>query len=169
MLDLGGNRSSYPHYRPQTVRGKINVMQHVAIMRKSWGLLPKILSGEKTIESRWYRTKYNPWDAIKKGDWVYFKNSGGPIELKAQVIRVLQFSELVPEKVFDLLRKYGKRDGIQKTDIQHYYRIFRDKKYCLLIFLGHPQSVKPFHIDKTGFGAMAAWITTKNIEKLRVS
>ena len=25
-------------------------MDHVAIMQKSWGLLPKILSGEKTIE-----------------------------------------------------------------------------------------------------------------------
>lgn len=30
-------------------------MEHVAIMKKSWGLTRKILSGEKTIESRWYR------------------------------------------------------------------------------------------------------------------
>lgn len=31
-------------------------MEHVAIMRKSWGLTDKILSGQKKIESRWYKT-----------------------------------------------------------------------------------------------------------------
>lgn len=42
-------------------------MDHVAILRKDWKLLPKILSGEKTIESRWYQTKRGSYNKIKEG------------------------------------------------------------------------------------------------------
>ena len=54
-------------------------MHHVAIMNKSWNLIPKIISGEKSIESRWYQTKRTPWDKIKAGDKIFFKNSGEAI------------------------------------------------------------------------------------------
>ena len=36
-------------------------MDHVAIMKKSWGLIPKILDGRKKIESRWGIHKCSPW------------------------------------------------------------------------------------------------------------
>jgi len=58
-------------------------------MRKSWGLLPKILTGEKTIESRWYKNKCSPWGKIKRGDVVYFKNSGEPVTIKAEVSKII--------------------------------------------------------------------------------
>jgi len=54
-------------------------MNHIAIMRKSWGLAEKILTGEKTIESRWYETRRAPWGKIKKGDIVYLKLFNSPI------------------------------------------------------------------------------------------
>ena len=68
-------------------------MDHVAIMKKSWKLTDKIISGKKIIESRWYKNKYTPWDKIKRGDMVYFKNSGEPVAIKALVTKVLQFSD----------------------------------------------------------------------------
>ncbi|MDO8559127.1 MAG: hypothetical protein Q7R84_02240 [bacterium] len=40
-------------------------MEHLAIMKKSWGLTEKILSGQKKIESRWYLSKRSPWDTIE--------------------------------------------------------------------------------------------------------
>jgi hypothetical protein len=43
---------------------------HVAILRKSSGLLEKILAGEKKIESRWYSARFTPWDQISAGDTV---------------------------------------------------------------------------------------------------
>ena len=54
-------------------------MDHVAIMNKRWKLIPKILDGSKTIESRWYVNKIKPWNSIKEDDKIYFKNSGEPI------------------------------------------------------------------------------------------
>jgi ASC-1-like (ASCH) protein len=131
-------------------------MDHVAIMRKSWGLLPKILSGEKTIESRWYKNKSSPWGKINPGDTVYFKNSGEKVTVKAKVKGVRQFGNLNSNKVREVLNIYGKDDGID--DIDKYYEMFKDKKYCLLIYLERPEKIKPFDINKKGFGAMAAWL-----------
>lgn len=142
-------------------------MHHLAIMRKSWGLLPKILTGKKTIESRWYKNKYTPWDKIKKGDAVYFKNSGEPVTIKTEVVKVLQYSDLTPQKVRDILNKYGTGDGLGIDEIDKYHQMFKDKKYCLLVFLKSPQKIKPFDINKIGFGAMAAWISVNDINKLK--
>lgn len=142
-------------------------MQHVAIMRKSWGMTSKILSGEKTIESRWYKFKHCPWDKIKKGDTVYFKDSGEQVALKAEVSRVLQFNNLTSEKIKNILKKYHKADGIINEDVQKYFEMFKNKKYCLLIFLESVKKVQPFQINKKGFGAMAAWISVDDINKIK--
>jgi hypothetical protein len=142
-------------------------MEHVAIMRKSWGLTQKILGGQKTIESRWYMSRVAPWDRIKPGETVYFKDSGEPVTIKAEVKRVVQMADLTPERVGQILDEHGKADGITPSDIIKFYGLFKHKKYCILIFLRNPQKVKPFGIDKTGFGAMSAWLCVDNVEKIR--
>lgn len=140
---------------------------HIAIMRKSWGLLPKILAGEKSIESRWYLQKSEPWDRIEAGDIIYFKNSGEPVTLQAVVDKVKQFDSLTPAKVRRILAEYGQKDGLDVGELDQYYKMFRDKKYCLLIFLRDVCQVEPFEIDKKGFGTMSAWLTLDDIESVR--
>lgn len=138
----------------------------MAIMRKSWGLVPKILSGEKTIESRWYQNKSAPWGKINPGDRVYFKNTGKKVSVSVRVRKIMSFENLSSVIVRELLQKYGKDDGI--TDLEKYYQLFKDKKYCLLIFLENPQKIKPFDIDKRGFGSMAAWMCVEDINQIRL-
>jgi len=142
-------------------------MDHLAIMKKSWGLTQKILSGQKKIESRWYLNKHVPWDKIKAGEIVYFKDSGEPVYLKAEVEKVIQFSDLTPEKVKEILAIYGADDGLENTNIPEFYERFKDRKYCLLIFLKNPQKIEPFEIDKSGFGMMSAWITVQDINLIK--
>src|ERR1035437_2999157 len=101
-------------------------MEHLAIMKKSWGLTDKILSGQKKIESRWYSVKYKPWDSIKSGDLVYFKNSGEPVKIKAKVDKVMQFADLTPMKVRKILDKYGKYDGLKKEKIPEFFEMFKN-------------------------------------------
>lgn len=139
-------------------------MDHVAIMKKEWRFIEKILSGEKTIESRWYNTKYKPWNAIKKGDAVYFKNSSEVVNAKAEVKNVIQFFKPEAEKI---LNEYGARIGIEKKDIAKFLQKFRGKNYCTLIFLENAKKVKPFNINKKGFGAMASWITVNNVYEIQ--
>ena len=143
-------------------------MDHVAYLKKSWGLLSKILSGAKRIESRWYQTKHLPLGKIRAGDTVYFKNSGELITVSAQVDKVLSFDNLFPIKVREILNQYGQLDGINSSQFDYFFNLFKNKKYCLLIFLKNPKSIPAFEVNKTGFGAMSAWITVDNIDTIRL-
>ena len=142
-------------------------MDHIAIMKKSWRLTQKILSGQKKIESRWYKSKCAPWGKIGKGDTVYFKDSGEPVSIKTEVEKVISFSDLTPERVSQILDEYGNDDGIGKDKIKEFFELFKNKNYCLLIFLKNPKQIEPFEIDKTGFGMMSAWLSVGNIDKIR--
>ena len=141
-------------------------MDHVAIMKKSWGLIPKILSGEKTIESRWYKNKSSPWNKIQEGELVYFKNVGKPVALKAEIEKIMQISNLTSNKVQEILDKYAKADGIAQGK-NEFFKIFQNKNYCILIFLKNPKKVEPFEINKKGFGLMSAWISVDNINTIK--
>lgn len=143
-------------------------MEHVAIMKKSWGLIPKILTGEKTVESRWYKTKHSPRDKIKAGDTIYFKDSGDPVAVKARVSKVLQFDNLNPQKIEEILAEYGQKDlgvGHIMQEIEEYVS---GKNYCILVFFDGVEKIRPFNINKTGFGAMSAWIAVDNIDKIKM-
>lgn len=136
-------------------------------MKKSWHLVPKIISGEKTIESRWYQTKHTPWDLIALDDIVYFKNSGEPVTVSAGVSKVLQFSDLTPEKIRKILNKHHEEIGISKKEKDDFFEKVKDKKYCILIFIKNPREIKPFNINKKGFGMMSAWICVDNVDELK--
>ena len=142
-------------------------MEHVSIMKKSWGLTEKILTGEKTVESRWYKAKYAPWDKIKPGDTVYFKDSGEPVSVRAEVVKVLQFDNLTAEKIEQILSEYGKADLGTKHILPEIREYVSGKNYCILVFFNNVEKIEPFDIDKTGFGAMSAWITVDNINQLK--
>ena len=142
-------------------------MDHLAIMKKSWGFTQKILDGGKTLESRWYKTRRAPWGRIKKDDAVYFKNSGEPTTAKAIVTKVIEFEELTPRKVKGILNRYWKDLGILKEELPAIYKRFKNKKYCILIFLKNPKEIKSFKINKKGFGAMASWICIEDIKRLK--
>jgi predicted transcriptional regulator len=141
-------------------------MDHIAILNKSWKLLPKILKGEKTIESRWYKARYAPWDKIFVNDTIYFKNAGESIKAKCKVANVIQFDNLNDEKFSKIISKYGKDLCLEGAEYKGY---FAGKKYCVLVFLQDVVEVsKPFDINKKGFGNACAWMVVDNIEKIRI-
>jgi ASC-1-like (ASCH) protein len=143
-------------------------MDHIAIMKKEWKLTRKILSGEKKIESRWYSNKSAPWGRINAGEMVYFKDSGEPVTIKAEVDKVMQFSELTPAKVNEILDEYGGVDGINVSDVSKFYERFKNKRYCMLIFLKSAEKIAPFSINKSGFGLMAAWLCVPDINAIKI-
>jgi len=142
-------------------------MDHIAIMQKSWGLTEKIATGQKTIESRWYNVKYAPWGRISPADTIYFKNSGEPITIQAEVEKVLYFSDLTPRKVQTILEHYSKDMGLEEPDIPKFFELFKHKRYSILIYLKHAQHIQPFEINKQGFGTMSSWICIEHISKIK--
>lgn len=140
-------------------------MDHIAIMKKSLGLMPKIFSGEKTIESRWYKTKRAPWDRVKPGDIVYFKNAGEPVVLSAVVLEVLQFEINNIYEAKRIVEKYGNEIFLLNKNVKTWPIL---PKYCILMRLKDPKLLqKPFSINKSGFGIGCAWIIVDNIDSIK--
>lgn len=138
-------------------------MDHVVIMRKDWGLLSRILTGQKKIESRWGVNKCAPWGKIKVGDMIYFKNSGEPVTVVSEVSKVLEFETLNKINVREILEKYGETDGTPVNNLEDIIKWASKKRYCTLIYLKNSKSIKPFNINKKGFGSACAWITASEI------
>lgn len=139
-------------------------MEHLAILSKQKKLLAKIISGEKTIESRWYVSKKAPFGLISEGDTIYFKESGEQVTAKAKAKRILCYEGLNPEKIRGLLIEYGSQIGVGVSYLEN----IRDKKFCILIFLDDVGEIEPFKVDKRGYGMMCAWISIDSVDKLKV-
>lgn len=138
---------------------------HIAIMNKKWDLIPKILNGRKTIESRWYKSRAAPWDRVQVGDTIYFKNSGEPITVAARVSQVLQFKNLTEETVAQIVAEHGRGMALAQVDVQEWVY---GKNYCILMYLEDPREVVPaFDIDKTGYGSATAWLTVWDINRVK--
>lgn len=141
-------------------------MDHVAIMKSSWNLIPKILAKEKTIESRWYKAKFAPWNRIRAGETIYFKNSGQPVTAKATVGKVLQFENLAREKIEEIIQRHGDAIGLRNKNISEWVANKAGKKYCILVFLKNAEGIVPFDIDKKGFGNAVAWLCVEDVKKI---
>ena len=140
---------------------------HLAIMKKSWGLVPKILDGTKIAESRWYKSKITPWNRIHPGDDIYFKDSGEPVTARAKVSKVLQYEIKDNEHALEVMKKHAKKDLGLKTIPNEITDYASDKNYAIFIFLENAHEIAPFKIDKTGYGLMSAWITVDDIDKIK--
>jgi len=142
-------------------------LDHIAILSSS-DILDRILSGQKTIESRWYVTRRDPWNHINPGDTVYFKVTGQPITARATVDQVLQFGELNPTKIKEILAIHGRAIGFNKSECDIWAASKSKVKYCILIYLKDVASLKPFKINKKGFGISCAWLTLPNINNIKL-
>ncbi len=132
---------------------------------KELGMIEKILSGEKTIESRWLKNHSAPWKKVSVGDTVYFKYAGEPIAAKA-IVGAVEYIESIDEDFLDArLPLLAPPIGL---DISVLRPLVEKKTHGILIELNRAESITPFAINKTGFGAMAAWITIDSIEKIRI-
>jgi len=143
-------------------------MDHIAIMKKSWGLIPKIVSGEKTCEARWYKTKRAPWGVAHKGDRIYFKNGSGPVMVTAIVSDVYQYEVKSNTHALEIMKKHILSDlgtNEMPKDIQKY---ITNKNYAMFLYFTNVKKIQPFEIDKRGFGSMTAWISIDNINKIKL-
>lgn len=143
-------------------------MQHIAIMNNRLALINDILSGKKTIESRWYKAKRAPWGRIAKGERVYFKKSGGAVEAVAEVERVEQY-QLNEEVIKKIINDYGGEGMINLRNKNHHDEFYKAKNYCVLVFLKNPIRIKSFNVDKKGFGNACAWMSVDDIERIKVA
>lgn len=137
-------------------------------MKRSWGLIPKIISGEKTCEARWCKTKHAPWGVAHKGDHIYFKNGAEPVTVMAIVLNVYQYEVRDNIHALEIMEKHILPDlGTNKIpeDILKY---ITNKNYAMFLYFTNVKKIQPFEIDKRGLGSMTAWISIDNINKIKL-
>lgn len=140
-------------------------MHHVALMKKSWMMIPKMLSGEKTIESRWYQSKQDPFNKTSPGDTIYFQNAREPVTAKANVVRVEQFTFDNDDEALDVAKKFGERIGL--PDILPEYIMNKHPRYAVLMWVSDATVVEPFEIDRTGYPIGSGWFCIEDINLIR--
>ncbi len=128
-------------------------MQHIAILRQPF--FDMVLSGTKTIESRWSMHKVAPYNKVKIGDEILLKETCKDVTATAKVKDVKYF-ELTPEIVEDIRIKYGKEIGTEKFEN---WQATLQKKYCTLIWLDRVNQIKPIKVSRSNG---AGWIVVKN-------
>lgn len=105
--------------------------KHLAIFKG--GAAEKILSGEKTVESRFSKRRNPPFGVISSGDLVYIKPSGGEIIGQFRVKKVFFFNGLTLSDLNDLRKNYEKHLAVDEA----YWKGKEISKYVSLIFIGN--------------------------------
>jgi ASC-1-like (ASCH) protein len=117
--------------------------------------LEKIITGQKTIESRFTKVRCPPFGAISPGDKIYFKKAGGPVIAKGLAEKVMFYSDLNGEKIRDITSAFS--DGLQVES--SFIDCKQASRYCTLIFLCNVVRVKPFRVDKKD---RRGWVVMKS-------
>lgn len=104
--------------------------KHLAIFKGLGGEL--ILTGEKTIETRFSRAKIAPFGQISSGDLVYIKPAGKDIIGQFRVKKVISFENLDLNDLNDLRKKYGEQIAMDED----YWKGKEKTKVATLIFIG---------------------------------
>ena len=118
-------------------------MFHIAILHKKYYNL--ILSGKKTIESRFSFNKIAPYNKVKVGETIYLKESGKNITARAKV-KDVKFFELNPEIVEDIRVKYGNNIGVADVDS---WNKTKQKKFGTLVWLENIETINEIKMNRS--------------------
>ena len=104
--------------------------KHLAIFKGEAG--EAILTGKKTIESRFSRVKNPPFGLISSGDLVYIKPSGKDIIGQFRVKKVIFYDNLDLGDFRDLRERYGKELAVDGD----YWKKVSAARFGTFIFIG---------------------------------
>ncbi len=128
-------------------------MKHIAILRQPF--FNMVLSGEKTIESRWSMHKVAPYGKVKVGDLILLKETGKDVTATARV-KDVKYYELTPFVAEDIKMNFGKEIGIDKFEN---WEVYAHKNYCTLIWLEDVKKIDPIQVPRSNG---AGWIVVKD-------
>lgn len=128
-------------YLSDATRPKSRIGIHVAIFAQPF--LSMVLSGEKTIESRFSRNRCAPYGEIDDGDIILLKEVAGPICGLALARRIWCY-DLGTEPIDRIRHHFGA--GICAND--EFWTSRADALYATLIEIGSPASIEPVSCNK---------------------
>ena len=93
----------------------------------------------------------------------FFKQTGDNVTAVATVAKVIQINNLNETNFKEIIDKYNDKILLRNAS----YHFYRDKRYAILVFLKSPHAIKPFQINKHGFGSSCAWLCVDDINRIK--
>lgn len=110
---------------------------HVAIVSARIGRL--LQRGEKTIESRFSRTRRPPLGCVSAGDLVHFKVCAGPVVCSRRVTALCEYEHLTQTSLRSLQWRFGRKIGADSG----YWKARRGCRFGVLLWLAPAHGVIP--------------------------
>lgn len=117
----------------------------------------RILSGNKTIETRFSKKKIAPFGEVSVGDIVYIKPVGSELAGQFIVSKVIYYEGLDSSDFENIRQFYGKNLSLgSKESDDKYFDSKKDAKYGTIIFISQVESfitppIKTPKIDRRGW------------------
>jgi hypothetical protein len=126
-------------------------MKHLAIFKKTEAGL--IFTGQKTIESRFSKSKIAPYGQVSAGDLVYIKPVGEDITGQFRVKKVVSLEGLESTDFPEIIERFNK----QIAGSPEYWQSQVGAKYGTLIFIGQVDRfiTSPIKVSKK---TIAGWV-----------
>lgn len=140
-------------------------MDHIVYLDAKADELKKLSDGSKTMIIRGATGRKLPYGRVNKDDVLYFinNNAEGVVKAMGIVASVFNSDKMDKEQSVALVKKYQKK--LQLTDTQ--FNKWAGKRYLVLIEVKKIQELKPFKIDKSGYGNMDDWLPVEKIESVK--
>jgi len=122
---------------------------HLVILKKSY--LDAIVTGQKRIESRFTRTRREPFGQVLPGDRLFLKESSGPVCAVATAAAVKIFENLTPGKIMEIKQRYN--HYIRGSD--KYWQSKANCRFGFLVQLKDVEQIEPVRIRKNDW---RAWV-----------
>jgi len=134
---------------------------HLVILKKPY--LDAILSGRKTIESRFTRAKHSFISQVRQGDFLFLKASSGPVYGQACVAAVKYLQNLTPMKMAEIKRQYNEHI----LGSEEYWQSKAESKFGFLAWLEDIQPMKPMMIAKKDWRSWVVLTPKENFGLLK--
>ncbi|GAG40467.1 unnamed protein product, partial [marine sediment metagenome] len=113
--------------------------------------LEMILAGRKQMECRLSRHPGPPYDQVAPGDWLWLKQSSGPILGRARVAHAACQRIGDPQALYAIHGEYNHMIRAQPG----FWSQRTDCRYCTLLWLAEPVRTAPIYIRKSD---RRAWV-----------
>jgi ASC-1-like (ASCH) protein len=120
--------------------------------------LDAILTGRKTVESRFYQTNHKWLSQIAPGDKLFLKITSGPVMAAATVAHVKVYDNLNPAQIEQIKAKHNK----QILGDELYWKEKSNARFGLLCRLTDVSPITPRFIRKFDWRAWVVLSKTEN-------
>jgi ASC-1-like (ASCH) protein len=134
---------------------------HLVILKKPY--LDAILSGQKSIESRFTKTKQYGFGRVLVGDKLFLKESSGPVCATARVKTVRNFENLTPKQIIEIKQQYNHH--IIGSD--EYWQSKSNCRFGFLVWLEDVKPIEPVRISKKDWRAWVVLTEKENFGLLK--